>query len=266
MGWDLSGLVAGIAVPVTVISAMRFMRRYFPTSPPKKVEAIADEDLGGAEKAVNAAMVVVGTLSGYGTYRLLLFANESFAHADGPAVFQLLPTKWLWFFSPFFGALCVSWDITLWLWSLVDDRGQIQRFLARSDARVGFNSTRALRWLALLICVPISILTLLALPMHSSIGEDGITVRSYASLSSKHYDYSRARRLAWVDGSRKRDGTLTVGANILIDFDDGYRWSSLTNRDFNALPDSGLVDFLHAKTGLPVMRAQTERDLPTLVH
>jgi hypothetical protein len=68
------------------------------------------------------------------------------------------------------------------------------------------------------------------------------------------------------DGSRKRDGTLTAGANILIDFDDGYRWSSLTNRDFNALPDSGLVDFLHAKTGLPVMRAQTERDLPTLVY
>jgi hypothetical protein len=114
MGWDLSGLVAGIAVPVTVISAMRFMRRYSPTSaqerPPKKVEAIADENLGGAEKAVNAAMVVVGTVSGYGTYRLLLFANNVLLTLVALRCFNSCPQNGFGFSCRSFGALCISWD------------------------------------------------------------------------------------------------------------------------------------------------------------
>lgn len=262
MSWDLSGLATGIAVPAAVITVIGLMRRYLPaTAVPKSEVSVAHEDFGRLQRSVNVTLVAVGIGLGYGTYRLLLLASQSFANEDSPAVFQLPPSKWIWFFLPLFGALCVSWDITLWLWSFVDDHNRIQRYLEWSDARAGFNSTRVLRWLTVLLALPVCILTLLALPMHSSVREDVIAVRQYGALSSKTYPYSRARRLAWVDGFRGRDGAMNKRAEVLVDFDDGYQWSSVANRDFEALPDPGLVDFLHAKTGLPVLRAQTERDL-----
>ena len=267
MSWDFSGLVAGIAVPAAVIAVMGLMRRRLPaTAAPTSEVAVGDEDFGPLQRPVYVTMVAVGIGLGYGTYRILLFANQWFANADGPAIFQLLPSKWIWFFLPLFGALCVSWDISLWLWSFVEDRNRIQRYLEWSDARAGFNSTRALRWMTLLIALPVCILTLLALPMHSSVREDGITVRHYAGLSAVHHPYARARRLAWVDGFRGRDGVMTKRAEVLVDFDDSYQWSSVANRDLELLPDPGLVDFLQAKTGLPVLRAETERDLPPLSH
>jgi hypothetical protein len=60
---------------------------------PRRVEAIADENFGGAEKAVNAAMVVVGTVSGYGTYRLLLFANNLLLTLMALRCFNSCPQK-----------------------------------------------------------------------------------------------------------------------------------------------------------------------------
>ena len=267
MSWDISGLVAGVAVPAAVITVIGVMRRYLPaTAAPKSEVSVADEDFGRLQRSVYITMVAVGIGLGYGTYRILLLANRSLANEDGPAAFQLLPSKWIWFFLPLLGALCVSWDITLWLWSFVEDHNRIRRYLEWTDAHAGFNSTRVLRWLTLLIAVPVCILTLLALPMHSSVREDGITMRQYGALSSKHHAYSRARRVAWVDGFRGRDGVMNKRAEVLVDFDDGYQWSSVANRDFEPLPDPGLVDFLHAMTGLPVLRAETERDLPPATH
>jgi hypothetical protein len=264
MSWDVSNLVTGIAVPAAVIFFLRLMRKYAPANKATTHGelGVPDEDLKGLQWGVGAAIILVGVGLGYGVYRLLLFANQSFANADGPAAFQLLPTKALWIFLPLFGALCVSWDITLYLLYFVEDHNRIQRYLAWSDARAGFNSTRVLRWMTLVLALPVCILTLLAVPMHSSVREDGITVRQYASRASRHYPYSRAQRLAWVDGFRGRDGVMTKRAEILVDFDDGFRWSSVSNRDFESSPDPGLVEFLQAKTGLPVLRAETEDDLP----
>lgn len=268
MSWDVSGVVSGIAVPAAVIIVFRLMRKYAPPSKgPRYAEIrVADEHFGRVQWGIGAVMVLVGVGLGYGVYRILLFANQSFPNADGPAAFQLLPTKALWFFLPLFGALCVSWDVTLYLWSLVEDHSRMQRYLAWSDARAGFNSRRALRWMTLVVALPVCILTLLAVPMHSSVRDDGITVRQYATLSSRHYAYSRAWRLAWVDGTRGRDGVMTKRGEVLVDFDDGFRWSSVSNRDFVPLPDPGLVEFLHEKTGLPVLHAETERDLPATPH
>jgi hypothetical protein len=71
-----------------------------------------------------------------------------------------------------------------------------------------------------------------------------------------------AKGATFKDGAPGRDGVMTKRAEILVDFDDGFRWSSVSNRDFESSPDPRLVEFLQAKTGLPVLRAETEDDLP----
>jgi hypothetical protein len=209
-----------------------------------------------------SALVVPGVL-GFASYRLLMVANQVIADSDGPTVFRLPPTKALWIFLPLFGAISLSWGFTLFLFSLTGERDRIARYVEWGNQRVGFDAGRALRWMALVLVLPIGVATLLAVPMHSSLHDDDVVIREYAALSSRRYRSSQARRLSWVDGFRSRDGRFAKRGEILIDFSDGYRWSSAANRDFESLPDPGLVEFLRSKTGLPIKRAQTERDLPT---
>ncbi len=90
-----------------------------------------------------------------------------------------------------------------------------------------------------------------------------MAIRQYASVSSRHYAYSQARRLIVVDGVRDRSGKFTKRADIIIDFADGFRWHSEANRDFEPAVDRNLLEFIREKTALPVESAQTEADLLT---
>jgi hypothetical protein len=121
-----------------------------------------------------------------------------------------------------------------------------------------------LRWLALLIVLPIGIATALALPMHSTLDDGGISVRPYASITPLRLRYADARRLTVVQGHRGRSGKLVVRAEILIDFADGYRWHSESNRDFKPEVEVDLLNFLEDKTGLQARRIESEQDLPAM--
>jgi hypothetical protein len=150
---------------------------------------------------------------------------------------------------------CRDWSSLLelgdysFLWSLFGDRNRIGRFIDWTHQRGGFDSTRALRWMALLLALPIGVATLLAIPIHSSLCDDNIVVGHYAQLAPQCLTYSRARRVALVDGLRDRSGKFAARAEIIVDFDDGSRWRSADNRDFTPEVDSGLAEFLQRKTG-----------------
>ena len=211
---------------------------------------------------VHTVMVFVMVLLAIGIYKTLVSANQYFADTEGPARFQLLPTQAIWWFLPGFAAICLSWQITLFLWSLFVGHNKVNRFAKWTHTRAGFNSTKILRWMGLLIVLPIAIATSLAVPEHSTLHEWGIAERSYASLSSKHLNYADARRLMTIAGFLNRDGKFTGRAEILIDFSNGYRWHSENERDFRANFEPGLLEFLQKKTGLPVQYAQVQSDLP----
>jgi hypothetical protein len=248
-------------VPAAVIIALGLLRKYLParkTSPLPRL----DEDFTGMQWAVSISMLLVGLAFVLLVHKALVTANHYFAEADGPAMFQFAPSNAIWWFFPGFGALCSSWEITLLLWSLFEDRNRIARYVAWSDERNGFDSTRALRWMALFIAMPIAVITLLAIPIHSTLCDDSIVVGHYARLNRQRLPYSEARRLVLVDGFRDRSGKFTPRAGVIVDFHDGSRWSSSANRDFKSEADPGLPEFLQRKTGLPLEQAETEADIP----
>jgi hypothetical protein len=265
MTLDIVNTFGRIIVPAAVIAVLSLLRRYLPARKTRPQSAAAPrrdpEDFSGTQWTVGISMLVVGLAFGFLVHKALVMANHHFAAADGPAAFRLLPSSAIWWFFPGFGALCLTWEITLLLWSVFEDREKIVRYVAWSDERTGFDSTRAFRWMAVLLALPIGLATVLAIPVHSTLRDRDIVVGHYATLAQQVLPYSQARRLVLVGGFRDRSGKFSPRAGMIIDFSDGSRWSSSANRDFKPEVDFGLTEFLQLKTGLPVEYAETEADL-----
>ncbi|HKW18030.1 MAG TPA: hypothetical protein VJO35_11020 [Terriglobales bacterium] len=253
-------------VLIAVAVGFALARRYFP--PPRTAElpkGVSIEELNDRFRSVRWAvgfgMVLVGAIFVWATHQTLVALNLSFAYHEGPARFILLPSPAIWWFLPGLGALALCWELSLSLWRLFGNVQTVRAYVLWTNMRAGFDTTKVLRWIALLFVAPIGLLTLVAIPMHTTVHDDGIKVRGYASWASVQHLYPDARRLAVVDGFRTRHGGFTARAAILLKFADGYEWSSGANRDFTMTVDQNLLDFLQGKTQLPVERALTEADL-----
>ncbi len=120
---------------------------------------------------------------------------------------------------------------------------------------------KSLRWLSLLVAAPIGFFTVLALPMHASLGTDSIHDCDYAFATCKIYPYSAARRVTLIRGLRGRDGSFRARAGAVVDFEDGRRWSSAENGDFRHSVDPSLIQILEEKTHLPIQSAEIEADI-----
>jgi hypothetical protein len=265
---DTASLIGRMIVPAAVLAGLGLLRRFLP---PRKVDPgesrasnQANDDFRGTQWVVGSSMVLVALTFALLTHSALVMANRYFAEADGPAAFRLLPSPVIWWFFPGFGAICLTWPITLLIWSLFAAHDKIVRYSEWSDQRAGFDTMRAMYWMALLTAMPIGVATLLAIPIHSSLRDHDIAVGHYARFSSQHLPYSSARRLALVNGLRDRDGKFTPRADLIVDFANGTRWSSSDNRDFKLEVDPGLAEFIEQKTGLNPEQAETEADLAKL--
>jgi len=188
-----------------------------------------------------------GIAFAFSVHWALVATNRYFAEADGRATFLVLPSSAIWWLFPGFGALCLSWEITLFLWSLFSGRGRVTRFIDWTSERAGYDSTRALRWMTLFIAMPVGVATVLALPMHSALRDNDIVVGHYATLARQSLPYSHARRLVLVDGFRDRSGKFSARAGVIVDFDNGLRWSSSDIGDFKSEVDPALAELLQQR-------------------
>jgi hypothetical protein len=265
MSLDISALIGRMLVPAVMIGVIGLLRRYLParkTKPRTHLDSDgAVEDFTSANVAVYTCMIVVGVAFAFFVHRALVATSRYFAAADGPAAFQFFPSGAIWWFLPGFGALCLSWEITLFLWSVLGDRNRVVRFVDWTSERAGYDSTRALRWMALLVAMPITIATVLAIPMHATLRANDIVVGHYATLARQNLPYSQARRLMLIDGFRDRSGKFSAHAGMIVDFSNGWRWNSADIGDFESKVDPSLIEFLQRRTGLPVEHAETEAGL-----
>lgn len=228
-----------------------------------------DDRFGPIKWIFNVCMVVVGAAFALGTRSVLVWANQYLASPRGQPLFEILPQNAIWWIFPFFAALTLAFEITLQLWSLFD-RNEADLYGHWSGLGATFrwvrepvdvDVRRMLRWSALFITLPIGILTILALPMHTVFTQDQITDCGYAFAACKVYRYSDARRMTIIDGFRTTDGRLTPRAGIVVDFKDGRRWSSGDEGDFNSTVDPRLKELMTNLTDLPYGYAQTEADI-----
>jgi hypothetical protein len=267
---NFMGLLGRALVPFVVLVVFALARRYISAASIKSpTNQVSLDDLDARFRStkwiVGLSMVVIGILFVVSVHAAFVWLNRLIATADGPADFQLWPQSAIWWFFPGFGALTLCWEITLQLWSHFGNRDDANLYAYWSNQRTGFDATRLLRWFALLIALPIGVLTALALPMHTVFRQSDIRDCGYAFAACKVYRYADARRMTTIGGFRDRDGKLIERAGIVIDFNDGRRWSSADVGDFSKTVDPGFADLLTRKTKLPLNHAETEADIPQLI-
>jgi hypothetical protein len=257
-------------VSFVVFLVFALARRYMSAAPMKSpTDQVSLDDLDARFRStkwiVGLSLVVIGILFFVSVHAAFVWLNRVIAAADGPAEFRLWPQNAIWWFFPGFGALALSWEITLQLWSQLGNRDDANLYAYWSNQRTGFDATRLLRWMAVLIALPIGVLTVLALPMHTVFRQNDIRNCGYAFAPCKVYRYADARRLTVIEGFRDRDGKLVERAGVVIDFADGRRWSSADVGDFNKTVDPAFADLLARKTKLTFNYAQTEADIPQFI-
>ena len=261
----MNGVLTIIAVSLVFAVARRYMSAAS-VKPPEHRDSLATlgNRFGNTQWMVGACMLVVGVLVAISTHAALVWLNRYFSTADGPAEFRLWQQSAIWWFFPGFAALSLSWEIVLQIWADFGNRETANLYNYWSIQQSGFDAPKLLRWMAVLIVVPIGILTVLALPMHVALRQDDIHDCGYGFAPCKVYRYVDARRMTMIEGFRDREGKLTRRAGVVIDFSDGRRWSSADIGDFAPSVDPAFAQFLQTKTQLPLNYAQTAADIPHL--
>jgi hypothetical protein len=262
---DLIDFASRAMVPAVVAVCFGLARKYLKPSvrPSEDQLSALDARFQHTKWVVGISMIAVGFVFVWTTHYVLVSLNRHLAASDGSGTaLRLWPQNATWWFFPGFGALALCWEITLQLWSMFDQGDSARLYRLWSDGRAGIDSTRILRWMALVIAAPIGVFTILALPMHTALRRLDIRVCGYAWAKCQTFDYSTAVKMTQIEGFRGRDGKLIRRAGIVVDFADGRRWSSADTGDFQGSVDPTLLALLTERISLPLEQAQTEVDIP----
>jgi hypothetical protein len=258
-----------LIIPIAVAIVFAIARRYLPLSgvrvqPRTGTVDEVDSAVAAKQWIVTLSMVLVGGLFLFGVHAALVQTSRWLASRDGAAELVIFPQAAIWWFLPGFGAAALPWEITLLAMSLLRRDAEADSYNYWSSLKEGFDSRRLLRWLAVVVVMPIAVLTFLALPMRSALRQDDIQDCGYAFATCKVYAYADARRVSFIEGTRDRDGKLNRRAGLVVDFTGGRRWSSADIGEFNASVDPALEGVLREKIKLPFGRYQTVSDIPPL--
>jgi hypothetical protein len=263
-------------VIVVVTTALATFRKWMPASAIRIGGEMSDT--GDLEQRfmplrgrVIGAMIAIGVMFALGSWYLLSRTNMFLARLDGPADFILLPQPSIWWFFPCFGALCLCWEITLQIWSLFEDRETLNLFSDWTNqsptfwgSYYGMDSRKILRWMTVLIALPILVFTMLALNMHAIVSSKQIRDCGYGFKPCAVYQIADVRRITEVEGFRTTDGKLTRRAGVVFDFADGRRWSSANWGDFKRTVDPSFLSYVQQVSGLSIGTATSEADIPPL--
>ncbi|MBS1805762.1 MAG: hypothetical protein JST28_20670 [Acidobacteria bacterium] len=264
------------SVIVVVIAAMAGFRKFVTArSSGSNDERLDSEDLEERfmplRGRVIGGMIAVGGLFAIASWCTLSKTNIWLSRLDGPADFVFLPQTAIWWFFPAFGALSLSWELTLQAWALFGDRKTVNLFSDWTNqsptfwgASYGMDSRRVLRWMSLVVLLPIFVFTALALNMHATITRQRIQDCGYAFKPCSVYRMADLRRVTQIDGFQTRDGKITHRAGLVFDFADGRRWSTADWGNFKKSVDPAFLNYINEITHLPIGKVSTDQDIPAL--
>ena len=254
-----SGILLGVlgkgAGTGVVLAGLALARKF--TKPPaaEVLPPISGDATLPSDFWVNLSMAVVGILVALATHAALVAGNRFFATRSDQIDLVLYPSHAIWWFFPGFAALCLSWEIVLRLWMLFAP----SRAIAYRDAATrSFDSTLILRWLAVLIVLPLGLVSVLALPIHTTLTRTYIDQGHFASFRREVLPFANAKDLTLFDGYTLRDGSFQPGAGILIRFKDGRIWNSTNVGVGNGPVDARVLGILAKNSGLPVQHTRVQ--------
>jgi hypothetical protein len=188
-------------------------------------------------------------------------ANHYWAAMDRDTVLHLYPTAVLWCFFPGFAALSIPWPFTVWLLRRMGRTDEADAIEEDSNQKAGINSFVVMKWLSFGLVAPIGILTVLAIPMHLSIGNHEARLGRYASIVENVFPLDQAKKATYVDGIRYRDGSFHPQKDLLVDFQDGRRLRANAVGDGGTDADPRAIKLLLDGTGLQPQHVSTADDI-----
>jgi hypothetical protein len=278
MNFLFAAALRGILIVVAITGAMALFRKVFPasrkalTGQELDIEAL-DERFTPLRSKVISAMILIGLIFGLGSYFALIGINRALAALDGQGQFRFFPESAIWWFFPGFGAICLSWEFTLQLWALFAGQDLVNLFSDWTNnstafwgrgSYTGMDSRKVLRWMAVLIVLPIGIFTALALNMHTVIGPDGIRECGYAFKPCTVHSYASMRRVTKVRGRKNDKGQFIPESSIVIDYSDGKRWSSADWSGARDSLDLAPIQFLANQALLEIGSVSTKDQIAPL--
>lgn len=225
-------------------------------------EAELQDRFGRTNWLIGGITALLGIFIAFALHWALVSDQFYFIHGDKTAIYLFLPSKAVFWFLPGFAALSCCYEVMLLLWTLLAGAETVSMYEYWSNQKTGVDGRKLLRVLTLIISLPIAVATVLALPMHSSFGEDEILLWHYATLHPQTYRYSDIRNISVADGYSLRNGSFQRDPQVILTFADGRRWSSRDSRDIARQMDESFVAFLSAKTHLPIGRFQRREEIP----
>ena len=207
---------------------------------------------------VNFLTVIVAGTFFVLTVGLLYDMNRRIAWSDLPQGFSIQPEFAIWLFFPFFGAMTLSFEITLRIWTLFSGKGLVNLYVewaadqpkSYRGGEVYYDSRRVFGWLASLTAVPIGVFTVLALPMHATIGPVAIRDCGYAFKPCKVLPYADIKSITYI---APNDAVKPPGhAKLVLSFNSGAPWLSSEWGDQNHDVDSSIVHYLAAQAPVSI--------------
>jgi hypothetical protein len=250
-----------IVVPLALV----LLRRYFPPidDPPTGTDLVSlDRRFHKTQWGVAGLWIAEAVAFALLTHICFIRLNRWFAFSEGPAVFRLYPSGAMWWIFPGFGALTIGWLLMEASLPLLLGSTEARVYLYWTNKRAGMSGGTIMRWGTALIAAPIGVLTMFVIPAHTTFHDSEMRFRGYGAIHSVTHGYSQIHAITTTDGFRDRFGNFVSDPRILLDFDDGTRWSSRDGvRDPDRILNVDLREFLVRKTGLPTQYVRIDRDL-----
>jgi hypothetical protein len=220
---------------------------------------------------VNLCCIPAGLAFFFVAHTLIAAFSQSLMNSDGIFGFPVPYQSVIYWVFPGFGVLSLCFEITLQIWALFVGHTTVNLY-ADWDSRqpkksrggiTYYDARSALRWLSLVITLPIGILSGLALNMHTTFGDDCIHEFGYAFGAPRIYPYAAVRQVTHVHGVFNKHSKLVARPYCVIDFADGHRWNQNNWDASSAATERTIQAVIEKHTSLPIADVLVIEDLPS---
>ena len=257
-----SGSISAALAVFSVIVVFGLLRRWTPYKPPVDAYLPPYEELIRKflkwEQLSLLPLFIFSALLAIAWKRLLIFfAGLSYASL-GDSVFLFTPSPDYWWLpSMFLGIITAIIPLTLLFKFLLG--GDYDLYVVYGNLRVGFDSVRMVRLIAIIVGPVALVFSLLAMNCYTKFSEDGIAINRFLSVGEIRYSYSRISAIKSVRYFKAPNGDIKERPYFAIEFNDGENWTTGDGlRDPDPDLDRRLIEFVYGRSGKRPLEVEME--------
>ena|GEM_PF-3204110 len=248
-----SGSISVAVAVFAVIVVFSLLHRWAPYKPPSESNLPPYEELRRKflkwEQIYLIPFFIFSALFAIAWERSLsFFAGLSYASL-GDSVFLYTPSPDYWWLpSIFLGILTAAIPLTLLYKFLLGP--DYEQYVIYGNLRVGFDSQKVVRLMAMIVGPVALIFSLLAMNCYTKFSGGEITINRFLGVGEISYQYSRISGIKSVRYFKAPNGDIKERPYFSIEFDGGERWTTGDGlRDPDPETDRRLIEFVSGKCG-----------------